>query len=651
MRLKGKFLVITGLPIVGLLTVFVVGLMNFGNLAQAITELNQIQEDQASLINADRDAYQALTAEFNARTATDVETLETAVSDYQENTAQTLDRIAAVSGRFTPEMEEHYATFRSQYQTWREHGLAVVETRLDIADENARREQRAEEAAVAFESMRSTIDQAGQAVESLLTTDLSDSRRRELEQALSLILNGDRDAYQAYVARLQAVNAENLAQLQAFDLSQQENMNQTSERVLQGLSLLGTAEAQQLAADFNRQFQEWGPPAREVFNLLIQTSEESELVREAVVAGALEFSRMRNSIDVLVTLQEERAAAATRNMQAGIVRTNRIYLTVTVLAFIAAALVAFLLVRKMLKALHEIIRAATDLATGDLTTQIEVTGSDEVAELARAQQKLVEQLRSVVGEIATASANVASGSEQMASSSEQLSQGATEQAANTQEVSSSMEQMDSTIQQNADNARETEQIAQKAAEDARRSGAAVRQTIEAMNNIADRISIIQEIARNTNLLALNAAIEAARAGEQGKGFAVVATEVRKLAERSQTAAAEISEVSGSSVAVAEEAGEWLDALVPNIQKTAELVQEISASTAEQRTGSAEVNKAISELDKVVQQNAAHAEEMSSMAEELSGQAEQLQQSVAFFRVNESAPAAGLLEYRGTELSQ
>jgi methyl-accepting chemotaxis protein len=214
-----------------------------------------------------------------------------------------------------------------------------------------------------------------------------------------------------------------------------------------------------------------------------------------------------------------------------------------------------------------------------------------------------------------------------------MSQGATEQAAAAEEASSSMEQMSSNIRQNADNAMQTEKIAVKSADGARQGGTAVNETVHAMKEIANKISIIEEIARQTNLLALNAAIEAARAGEHGKGFAVVASEVRKLAERSQKAAAEISELSASSVEVAERAGALLGQMVPDIQKTAELVQEINAASREQDLGAGQINKAIQQLDQVIQQNASSSEEMASTAEELSSQAEQLQSAIAFFRVD------------------
>jgi len=241
---------------------------------------------------------------------------------------------------------------------------------------------------------------------------------------------------------------------------------------------------------------------------------------------------------------------------------------------------------------------------------------------------IIRSIRAVVQEVMSASDNVAAGSQQMSSSAEEMSQGATEQAAAAEEASSSMEEMTANIRQNADNALQTEKIAIQSASDAQESGEAVAKTVKAMREIAGKISIIEEIARQTNLLALNAAIEAARAGEHGKGFAVVASEVRKLAERSQIAAGEISQLSSSSVEVADRAGVMLANMLPNIQKTAELVQEITAACREQDAGAEQINKAIQQLDQVIQQNASAAEEMSSTAEELSSQADQLQSSIA-----------------------
>lgn len=244
---------------------------------------------------------------------------------------------------------------------------------------------------------------------------------------------------------------------------------------------------------------------------------------------------------------------------------------------------------------------------------------------------LTRSILNVVNSIEVSSSNVSAGSEQISSSSEELSQGANEQAASVEEISSAVEEMTATIRQNADNAGQTERIATKSATDARESGEAVRHTVQAMKNIAEKISIIQEIARQTNLLSLNASIEAARAGEHGRGFAVVASEVQKLAERSQVAAAEISELSGSSVSIAEKAGEMLQKLVPDIQKTAELVAEINAASGEQANGAQQINTAIQQLNSVVQQNASSAEELAATAEELSAQTVHMQEAINFLK--------------------
>ncbi len=303
-------------------------------------------------------------------------------------------------------------------------------------------------------------------------------------------------------------------------------------------------------------------------------------------------------------------------------------------SLVVAALIlsiAFFVSRIITRALRQAVTVAERLSEGDLTVYVEAGGADEAGQLLTGMKNMTEKLKVIVADVKGAADNVASASGELSASSEEMSQGATEQAASAEEVSSSMEQMVSNIKQNADNAQQTEKIALKSAHDAREGGRAVAETVVAMKDIAGKISIIEEIARQTNLLALNAAIEAARAGEHGKGFAVVASEVRKLAERSQTAAAEISRLSTTSVQVAEQAGEMLTRLVPDIQKTAELVQEISAASNEQNAGAEQINKAIQQLDQVIQQNASGTEEMASTSEELSGQAEQLQDTIAFFR--------------------
>ncbi len=287
----------------------------------------------------------------------------------------------------------------------------------------------------------------------------------------------------------------------------------------------------------------------------------------------------------------------------------------------------------MVANLQATVQVAEKIAGGDLTATVNVL-SDKDA-LGKALATMVQQLNLIVVDVKTAADQVAAGSQQMSSSSEEMSQGANEQAAAAEEASSSMEEMAANIKQNADNAMTTEKIALRSAEDAAKGGDAVSATVQAMSEIAQKISIIEEIARQTDLLALNAAIEAARAGVHGKGFAVVASEVRKLAERSQTAAGEISNLSVESVEVAQTAGDMLAQLVPDIKKTAELVQEISAASNEQNSGAEQINHAIQQLDQVIQQNASVSEEMASTSEELAGQAEQLQGTIEFFKVEDN----------------
>ncbi|MHC1790155.1 HAMP domain-containing methyl-accepting chemotaxis protein [Solidesulfovibrio sp.] len=302
-------------------------------------------------------------------------------------------------------------------------------------------------------------------------------------------------------------------------------------------------------------------------------------------------------------------------------------------ALLLGIIIAILLTKAITGPVIKGVTFAKAMAEGDFTRLLDIDQKDEMGVLAASLNEMVGKLREVVAEVQSASENVASGSEELSASAQSMSQGATEQAASVEEISSSMEQMSSNIKQNAENAQQTQSIAVKAAQDAREGGEAVISAVAAMKNIAEKISIIEEIARQTNLLALNAAIEAARAGEHGKGFAVVAAEVRKLAERSGSAASEISDLSASSVRVAEQAGSMLTKMVPDIQRTADLVQEIAAASQEQNSGADQINRAIQQLDQVVQQNASASEEMASTSEELSSQAEQLQSTMAFFRVD------------------
>jgi len=292
----------------------------------------------------------------------------------------------------------------------------------------------------------------------------------------------------------------------------------------------------------------------------------------------------------------------------------------------------------LIEAMNEITDAAEKIAHGDLTVTLRDRSPED--KLMQALSAMVLGLTQTVGEIRSIAGEVSAASQAISTASVQVSKGASSQAAAAEEASSSMEEMVSNIKQNADNAQQTDKIANKSARDAQESGKSVLEAVAAMKEIANKISIIEEIARQTNLLALNAAIEAARAGEHGKGFAVVAAEVRKLAERSQKAAGEINQLSSTTLRVSEKSGEMLDKLVPDIQRTAELVQEITAASKEQDTGAEQINKALQQLEQVIQQNASAAEEMASTTEELTGQSDQLVGALGFFRTNDNGGRAG-----------
>ena len=417
----------------------------------------------------------------------------------------------------------------------------------------------------------------------------------------------------------------------------------------------------------------------EQLNVVALNEEDKDSLNHLNSAGAIAFNESRNAfnslmveIDHIFELADQLADARTIEAEASARMLKTVALIVVLIAIVISMLFGYMIARSIALPMAIGVQLAEEVAKGDFSTRMNMKRKDEIGQLAVALdsmaeslgrqaavaediskgnlnaevklssekdqlgtslKKMVEVLRDVINNVRLSADNVASGSQAMSASSEEMSQGASEQAAAAEEASSSIEQMTANIRQNADNAQETEKIAVQAAKDAQEGGAAVVNTVAAMKDIATKIMIIEEIARQTNLLALNAAIEAARAGEHGKGFAVVAAEVRKLAERSQVAAGEISNLSSSSVDVAERAGELLKIVVPNIQKTAELVQEITAASREQDAGADQINKAIQQLDQVIQQNASASEEMASTAEELSSQSEQLQGMIDYFKID------------------
>ncbi len=461
--------------------------------------------------------------------------------------------------------------------------------------------------------------------------------------ALDYLVEADRDLQQLLVAERSMVFAAVDSDLfKTLVKDYEENLQQSDERWQQYKALPDLTEKENaLIPRYEQAREEWKALSRKVVDgRLADTSDGRRLAIDLTLGeGLKKFDAMRNylnsleEINLAVAKDSKTAAGSTyRATLAGI-------LTVTGLGVLLSLFLSQVISRGITKPVADTMQVLEEVSGGQLDRKLRENREDELGQMAKALNRMTAKLSEIVTSVLTASDNVASGSQQLSSGAQLMSQGTTEQAASTEEASSSVEEMNATIRQNADNAMQTEKIALKSAADAQESGKAVTDAVLAMKQIAEKIGIIEEIARQTNLLALNAAIEAARAGEHGKGFAVVAAEVRKLAERSQAAAGEIGHLSGSSVEVAERAGAMLARLVPDIQKTSELVQEITASSREQAGGADQINGAIQKLNQVVQQNAGAVEEMASTAEELSSQADQLQSTVSFFKVGDNGGSA------------
>ncbi|RSV36185.1 methyl-accepting chemotaxis protein [Sphingomonas sp. ABOLE] len=516
----------------------------------------------------------------------------------------------------------------------------------------------------------------------LAVVGVANSRLATLNQAISDVISGPAQRQEiaqsvsggiSYVLRQEKNMAltEDEALTRKFDAELMKGREQVQAQIAKGVAT-ASAQGKPLWLQLSTKFNEFVPVNDQVRQLA--------LANRNTEAGTISISKSREIATAMSDVADQLVALSKQQMTQADQDTNALYASaattlwaVAGIALLIAVAGAFWISRIVSQGLRRVSTAVSAVSIGDLSQDVQVTSNDEIKDLVdtvntmvanlrvsatladkiadgdltvqhkpasdkdvlgNALVRMVDRLRGVVSDATAAATNVSSGSQELSSSSEQVSQGATEQAAAAEQASAAMEEMAANIKQNADNAAQTEKIARQSAKDAEVSGVAVDRAVGAMRTIAEKIGIVQEIARQTDLLALNAAVEAARAGEHGRGFAVVASEVRKLAERSQGAAAEISSVSSETVKAAAEAGDMLGRLVPDIRRTAELVSEISAACREQDIGASQINEAIQQLDQVTQQNAGASEQISATSEELAAQAEELQASIAYFRVEQ-----------------
>ncbi|MFK5894759.1 MAG: methyl-accepting chemotaxis protein [Pseudomonadota bacterium] len=433
-----------------------------------------------------------------------------------------------------------------------------------------------------------------------------------------------------------------LANIRAYLLSGEKsfssNFNQNWEvniarfSEIQKLQYLFTPTQEKLWATYQKNRKEFSPLPGKMFKLrLAKDWNQANYLLGTKAAPAA--GKIKKILKEMRASQNSLAQKETQLLEKKIEWSLTVLIVGSFISTVVGILIALYISHLIGKPLAKVVVQARKIAQGDLTGQLEINQTDEIGVLADALTDMQNKLSEVVSEVKSSAGSISQSSTQLSESIQDLSSGSSEQAASVEETSSSLEEMSANVNQNADNAKQTEKMAETVAVQAKEGGEAVKETVSAMKNIADKIGIIEDIAYQTNLLALNAAIEAARAGEHGKGFAVVAAEVRKLAGRSEEAAGEISTLAKNSVSVSEKAGGLLDEIVPSIQKTADLVQEITASSEEQASGINEINGAMTQLDTVTQNNAALSEELASTAEEMNSQALTMEDLMAFFTIS------------------
>ncbi|WP_415716718.1 methyl-accepting chemotaxis protein [Maridesulfovibrio sp.] len=704
MKIKSKMLIMVGVPAIALIALFALGITSFKGIERIVDRVNILHLNRATMIDADRDAYQAQMAIIDAERAKDEAALAKASESVSENKKQTWDRIIGPSENFEPDMLDALGKFKDSYKIWSDANIAALQITTKTLDYNGKRSEAKKSAMDSFRAMRDVIDRLGEiAVE-----------RAEIigSQSLSLILNGDRDAYQAYVAILlieRALTAEDLA---AQVSSYEENAGQTVERVVKGADIIG-AEASGLKKQFLEFYDRWYSSGEEYIKLTTESFADNVKRNELLAESGKAFSTMRGNIDKLGEAESSHVKENMEKMGKTIADTVSIYIAVAVVSIILALGIAYILSSRIAAALQESAEAATKITEGDFDVALKAKGNDETSMLQSALNSMAATLRENIAEItaktedaedkalqaqeATAKAEeamrkaeiakqegmshaadelegiigqVSAASTQLAAQIENSKRGAEIQRVRSSETATAMEEMNASVLEVANNAGQAAEMAESAQTDGSQSGRVVNEVVESIKRLneetillrgelenlgsqADSIghimSVITDIADQTNLLALNAAIEAARAGEAGRGFAVVADEVRKLAEKTVAATNEVgdaikaiqngtassmdrmeetSKVVENSTELAAHAGDAIDGIVQKINLTTGMVQAIAAASEEQSAASEQINRSVGEIDEIAIENSTFMDQATDAMNSLSEMTERLKMVIS-----------------------
>ncbi len=690
MKLRNKLLLLSIIPITGMVIIFLLELRLYLKTTENMEEINQIQMELQAILNGDRNGYQAFLSTIKALKTHDVEYINTQIEEFQDNSKQLHQLITASSRNFSPEMMPKYNSFKTAYKNWEQSDRLILEKAVNSSESNTNRLLASKRATDRLEKMRSEIAKLGNLIEQELDRKISSTRRRALEKALSLVLNSDRDAYQASMAQILAMSESDYETLKGFDKENKEKIKLTEERFNRGAEIVGR-KATTLKRNFLKYFREWSPNSRQAISLTLQVYQDNKAITLAVMSSETSFENMRNFIEIMGEMQLYRVQDRISESKSDGRLMSLVVLIISVFLIAATILFAIVISRKILHqiggepdeitklvsavangkleidnrkqnasgiyavllemtatlglAVDSIQETMEDLAKGNLTVQMsEGSLKGDLAIIATSINESVSLLNDAISQVSAVSEQVAVGAEQLQSSSQALASGTTEQAAGLEEIGSTMQEIGVRAKSNNQRANQASELSGKTLQIVDRGNQQMSDMLDSITkintssaDISKIIRVIDEIAFQTNLLALNAAVEAARAGKYGKGFAVVAEEVRNLAGRSAEAAKDTSRLIENSIKEVEhgvesanKTAEYLEEISLSINEFNRLVIDITEASNEQRNSSQEMNVAISQVNNVVQENSSISEETASSSEELSSQAVLLKQLVAHF---------------------